>query len=207
MAVGILSTEAQRAAAVDLEDRLKRKIKGTVRRLTVTVGPNGRGARDLGMLPHLGPGYTSLNGQSGKGRPQWPGANLDALYVHESSPLHAFTPSDAESMWLPSLAFFVYHRFKASALDELAHVIIPGHAFTEKGGTVTNMEGRTQRIKPAIDAAWVRPDWKVFQEIADQLGGTWTYDDVDGITADLMQAVAAYGATMLGERVLWSERK
>ena len=207
MAVGILSTEAQRAAAVDLEDRLKRKIKGSVRRLTVTVGPNGRGARDLGILPHVGPGYASLNGQSGKGRLQWPGANLDALYVHESSPLHAFTPSDAESMWLPGLSFFVYHRFKASPLDELAHVIIPGHAFTEKSGTVTNMEGRIQRIKPAIDAAWVRPDWQIFQDIADQLGGTWTYDDVDGITADLMQAVPAYGATVPGERVLWSERK
>src|SRR5439155_1740350 len=91
-----------------------------------------RGAKDLGILPHLGPGYASLNGQAGKGRTEWPGAGLRALYVHESSPLHGFTPSDAESMWLPTLPLIVFHRFKPSPLDEMAHVILPGHAFTEK---------------------------------------------------------------------------
>jgi NADH-quinone oxidoreductase subunit G len=207
-AVGVLSTEANRAAAVDLENRLKRKVKGSVRRLTVTVGPNGRGAKDLGILPHFGPGYVSLNGQSGKGRLEWPGTGLEALYVHESSPLNAFTPSDAESMWLPNLSLLIYHRFKPSPLDELAHVIIPGHAFTEKDGTVTNMEGRVQRIRRAIDADYVRDDWRVFQEIANQLGADWDYGDVAEISADLVRALPPYGpAIAAGERVLWSESR
>ncbi|HEY9288119.1 MAG TPA: molybdopterin-dependent oxidoreductase [Candidatus Dormibacteraeota bacterium] len=205
-AVGILATEANRAGAVDLEGRLKKKIKGSVRRLTVTVGPNGRGAKDLGILPHLGPGYASLNGQAGRGRSEWPGAGLEALYVHESSPLHAFTPNDAESMWLPNLTLLIYHRFKASALDDLAHVIIPGHAFTEKDGSVTNLEGRVQRIKAGIDAAWVREDWRVIQEIANRLGAGWDYDDVAAIRADLIGALPAYAAVNRGERVNWSER-
>jgi formate dehydrogenase major subunit len=110
-------------------------------------------------------------------------------------------------MWLPSLSMVIYHRFKASPLDEVAHVIIPGHAFTEKNGTVTNMEGRIQRIRRAIDAEWVREDWRVIQDIANRLGGEWHYEDVAEITVDLMRSLPAYGATQLGERVLWSERR
>ncbi len=205
-AVGVLATETNRKAAVELQDRLQKKIKGSVRRLIVTSGPNGRGAKDLGILPHLGPGYASLNGQAGKGRVEWPGAGLKAMYIHESSPLHAFRPSDAESMWLPKLPLLILHRFKASPLDEMAHVIIPGHAFTEKTGTVTNMEGRVQRILDAIDAASIREDWRVFQDIANKLGADWQYESVSEITADLVRALPPYGALNQGERARWSER-
>ena len=204
-AVGILATEANKTAAVELQSKLQRKVKGSVRRLLVTTGPNGRGAKDLGILPHLGPGYASLNGQAGKGRTEWPGAGLRALYVHESSPLHGFTPSDAESMWLPTLPLIVFHRFKPSPLDEMAHVILPGHAFTEKDGTVTNMEGRVQRISRGLDADWVLEDWRVLQEIANGLGAGWGYESVADITAELVGSLPPYAALNRGERVLWSE--
>jgi NADH-quinone oxidoreductase subunit G len=206
-AVGILATEANKKAAVELQGKLQKKVKGTVRRLIVTTGPNGRGAKDLGILPHRGPGYVSLNGKSGKGRVEWPGAGVKALYVHESSPLNGFVPSDAESMWMSSLPLLVFHRFKPSPLDEVAHVIIPGHAFTEKDGTVTNMEGRVQRILKGIDAAWVREDWRVFQEIANQMGASWEYESVEKITADLVHALPPYAAVNEGARVLWSESR
>ena len=204
--IGILATEANKKAAVDLQGKLRKKVKGGVRRLIVTTGPNGRGAKDLGILPHRGPGYVSLNGASGKGRVEWPGAGVKALYVHESSPLHGFVPTDAESMWLSALPLVVFHRFKPSPLDEVAHVIIPGHAFTEKDGTVTNMEGRVQRILKGIDAAWVRQDWRVFQEIANHLGASWGYESVEQITADLIHALPPYAAVNQGARVLWSEQ-
>jgi NADH-quinone oxidoreductase subunit G len=206
LAVGILATEADKLAAVDLQGKLAKKVKGSVRRLIVTTGPNGRGAKDLGILPHFGPGYVSLNGQAGKGRLQWPGAGVKGLYVHESSPLHGFTPTDAESMWLSSLPLVVFHRFKASPLDEVAHVILPGHAFTEKYGTVTNMEGRVQRIKRGIDAEWVREDWRVLQQLANAMGAAWAYESVDEITGDLVRALPPYAAVNQQARVLWGER-
>ena len=207
LAVGILATEANKKVAVELQGKLQKKVKGSVRRLIVTTGPNGRGAKDLGILPHIGPGYVSLNGQAGKGRVEWPGAGVKALYVHESSPLNGFKPTDAESMWLSSLPLVVFHRFKPSPLDEVAHVIIPGHAFTEKDGSVTSMEGRVQRILKGIDAAWVREDWRVFQEIANQLGATWDYESVEKITADLVRALPPYAAVNQGARVLWSQQE
>jgi predicted molibdopterin-dependent oxidoreductase YjgC len=109
-------------------------------------------------------------------------------------------------MWLSSLPLVVFHRFKASPLDEVAHVILPGHAFTEKYGTVTNMEGRVQRIKRGIDAEWVREDWLVLQQIANRLGASWAYESVDQITGDLVRALPPYAAVNQEARVLWSER-
>jgi NADH-quinone oxidoreductase subunit G len=206
-AVGILATETAKKQAVELQGKLARKIKGNVRRLIVTTGPNGRGAKDLGLLPHLGPGYASLNGQAGKGRTEWVQAGIKALYVHESSPLHGFKANDAESMWLPTVPLVVVHRFKASPLDQVAQVILPGHAFTEKDGTVTNMEGRVQRIARGIDTAWVREDWQVFQALANRLGASWAYETVGQITRDLVNALPPYEAVNRGERVLWSARR
>jgi predicted molibdopterin-dependent oxidoreductase YjgC len=109
-------------------------------------------------------------------------------------------------MWLASVPLVVFHRFRASPLDEVAHVILPGHAFTEKYGTVTNMEGRVQRIKRGIDAEWVREDWRVLQEIANRLGASWAYESVDQITGDLVRALPPYAAVNQEARVLWSER-
>src|SRR5207248_9489472 len=106
--VGILATESNGKAASELQDRLAKKVKGSVRRLVVTTGPNGRGAKDLGILPYRDPSYVSLNGKSGKGRVELSGAGVKALYVHESSPLHGFTPTDAESMWLSGLPLLLF---------------------------------------------------------------------------------------------------
>ena len=108
-------------------------------------------------------------------------------------------------MWLPTLPLLVFHRFKPSPLDEMAHVVLPGHAFTEKDGTVTNMEGRVQRIARGLDADRVMEDWRVFQEIANGLGASWAYDTVSDITAELVRSLPPYAALNRGERVLWSE--
>jgi NADH-quinone oxidoreductase subunit G len=206
MAVGIIATEANREQALALQDQLGKKLKGSVRRLLVSIGPNGRGARDLGILPGAGPGYASLNGSSGKGRWEWPHAGLKALYVHDPSPLHAFSPAEAEALWVSTLPLLIYHRFKASPLDDMAQVVIPARAFTEKNGTVTNMEGRVQRIGRAIDADAVRDNWRVFQDLANQMGAGWSYEGVNEVLNDLVAAIPEYEAVNRGERALWSRR-
>jgi len=205
-AVGILATVSHKKEATDLQAALGKKVKGSVRRLLVVRGPNGRGANDLGILPNFRPGYEGLNGQSGKGRAEWGKGGIGAAYIFEASPLHAFEATEDERRWLSGLKTLVMHRFRASPLDDLAHVIIPGRAFTEKAGTVTNMEGRVQRIGRAIDADAVPDDWMVLQAIARKLGAPWDYHESSDITADLLDLIPQYAAVDRGERVLWSER-
>ena len=205
-AVGILATVSHKKEATDLQAALGKKVKGSVRRLLVVRGPNGRGANDLGILPNFRPGYEGLNGQSGKGRAEWGKGGIGAAYIFEASPLHAFEATEGERRWLSGLKTLVVHRFRASPLDDLAHVIIPGRAFTEKAGTVTNMEGRVQRIGRAIDADAVPDDWMVLQAIARKLGAPWDYHESSDITADLLDLIPQYAAVDRGERVLWSVR-
>ena len=69
------------------------------------------------------------------------------------------------------------------------------------------MEGRIQRIRTAIDAAWVREDWRVMQAIANRLGAGWDYADIAEITAELVRALPPYAAVNRAERVIWSENR
>src|SRR5207244_913919 len=83
-AVGILATVSHKKEATDLQAALGKKVKGSVRRLLVVRGPNGRGANDLGILPNFRPGYEGLNGQSGKGRAEWGKGGIGAAYIFEA---------------------------------------------------------------------------------------------------------------------------
>jgi len=68
------------------------------------------------------------------------------------------------------------------------------------------MEGRVQRIGRGIDADAVRDNWRVFQDLANQLGAGWAYEGVNDILQDVIRAVPPYEAVNRGERVLWAER-
>jgi NADH-quinone oxidoreductase subunit G len=205
-AVGILATAYRKKDAVDLQAKLHKKIKGSVRRLLVVEAPNGGGARDLGILPNRGPAHTTLNGKGGRGRLEWPTGGVRALYILEPSPLHSFNPTDEELTWLSGLDSVIYHRFRPSALDEVASVVIPGRAFSEKSGSVVNMEGRLQRVSPAVDAAAVPDDWKVLQSLAESLGAGWGYGSLGEVMAGAIEAVPQYRSVSPGERVLWEAK-
>ena len=206
-AVGLLATAARRADLIALHEQLAGKIKGSVRRLVVVRGPNGRGAKDLGVLPMVGPGYAGLDGRAGKARTEWPGAGIRAVYIYDASPLHDFAAGEAELDWLRSLDTVIVQRFRPSPLDEVAHVVLPGRAFPEKDGTVTSMEGRVQRIAAAIDAAAIRDDWKILLGLANALGAGWSYRVVQDVFADLARAMPAYAAAAPSQgRVLWETR-
>jgi NADH-quinone oxidoreductase subunit G len=206
-AVGILATADRAREAADLQSELAGKISGSVRRLVIPWGPNGRGCQDLGLVASTGPGYASLNGTSGRPRGEWMRAGIRAVYIYEASPLYMFEPSAEELKWLGGLDFVVLQRPQTSPLDEVAHVILPGRTHAEKAGTMTNMEGRIQRMNASIDAAAVRDDWRIMQEVARALGADWAYRDVGEVTREVGRAVPAYGRTAPGERVLWSESR
>jgi formate dehydrogenase alpha subunit len=59
---------------------------------------------------------------------------------------------------------------------ELAHVVLPGAAFAEKGGSFTNMEGRVQVFGPAATPLGeARPDWEILTDLATRLGQDFGY--------------------------------
>jgi len=66
--IGLIADETNRAHAAELATALA--AAGSVRRLTITRGINGRGAKDLGLLPNFGPAYGSVTEQGKNGHPK-----------------------------------------------------------------------------------------------------------------------------------------
>ena len=57
-----------------------------------------------------------------------------------------------------------------------ADVVLPGAPSLEKEGTFTSTERRIQRLYQVLEPLeGCRPDWKITQDIANQLGADWHY--------------------------------
>lgn len=59
---------------------------------------------------------------------------------------------------------------------EFAHVVLPCLSWAERSGTYTNMEGRTQYLRKALDANG-REDWRIVTEVSRHLGYEMNYSE------------------------------
>uniref|UniRef100_A0A158P751 NADH-ubiquinone oxidoreductase 75 kDa subunit, mitochondrial n=1 Tax=Angiostrongylus cantonensis TaxID=6313 RepID=A0A158P751_ANGCA len=65
-------------------------------------------------------------------------------------------------------AFIVYQGHHGDNGAEMADVVLPGAAYTEKEGTYVNTEGRAQRSLPAVSPPGdARVDWKIVRAISE----------------------------------------
>jgi NADH-quinone oxidoreductase subunit G len=80
--------------------------------------------------------------------------------------------------------FTVYIGSHGDAGVQVADVILPGAAFSEKHGTYVNLEGRVQvserATHPPGDA---RSDWSILRALSDVLGRPLPFDDLDQLRA------------------------
>jgi NADH-quinone oxidoreductase subunit G len=145
---------------------------------------NSRGAADMGLYPHLLPGYQSVEGESalraeyGARFPQQSGLDLAqmfeaagrnelaALYVAGDDPVERFGVA-AEGL---RNTFVVVQDMFMTATAKLADVVLPTSNLYEKSGTVTNTFGDLQLVKKSADRAGVRSDLELIVRIADTIG-------------------------------------
>lgn len=83
---------------------------------------------------------------------------------------------------LPKDAFVVYQGHHGDRSAQLADVILPGAAFTEKSGTFINTEGRVQVTRAATSMPGAaRDDWKIIRAISEFVGAPLPYDDIEAL--------------------------
>jgi NADH-quinone oxidoreductase subunit G len=114
---------------------------GILRRTDKTA--NGRGARDLEVLP--GQGGLDTRGMiaaAGDGR-------LKALFVLDED-LMAALPDPAAGQALAALPLLVTTGLLPNRTTPLAHAVLPTLGFAEKAGSFTNHQGRIQKIRRAL---------------------------------------------------------
>jgi len=125
-------------------------------------GSNSRGAADMGVFPHLGPGYVPL-ADPGMALPDILAAeDLEALWVVGANPL-----KNAEL--ISSRAFVVVQDLFLTETAQRAHVVLPAACAYEKSGTVTNVTGEVQRLQPAVQVVGPKSDLEIFGLLAREL--------------------------------------
>lgn len=80
---------------------------------------------------------------------------------------------------IPKDSFVVYQGHHGDRGAQIADVILPGVAYTEKSGTYVNTEGRAQMTRAATSSPGVtREDWKIIRAASEYLGVPLPYDDL-----------------------------
>jgi formate dehydrogenase major subunit len=84
-------------------------------------------------------------------------------------------------------AFTVVQAGFESALTSRADVVLPMAIWAERGGTLTNTEGRVQKANPAVKPfAEAKPDWEIVSLLARRLGRKLG-DSLDEVSARAAQ--------------------
>jgi NADH-quinone oxidoreductase subunit G len=151
--------------------------------LIAPASTNGRGIREAGVHPAMGPGYAALDAP-GLDAPGIAGAlaggELSVLYLLHADPLRAYPDRVA---WLAALGaaqtVIAHESVLTDTIREFADVVFPAEAYPEKEGTLVAPDGRVQRLRPAIGratppgkprGAGARATWQVLSEVAEHAG-------------------------------------
>lgn len=80
-----------------------------------------------------------------------------------------------------------------------ADVVLPLATYAEIDGTVTNLERRIQRLRPAISAAGeALPGWQIVCDLANRMGGRFFYGSAAEVMLEISQAVPIYAGVTYG---------
>ncbi|KAL6251761.1 ndufs1 NADH-ubiquinone oxidoreductase subunit [Rhinocladiella similis] len=141
--------------------------------------------------------------------PEWQGYNVlqraasraGAYEVGFVTPSKKVAETQAKMVWLlgadeiskadiPKDAFVVYQGHHGETGAQLADVILPAAAYTEKSGTYVNTEGRVQITRTAVSLPGAaRTDWKIIRAASEFLGVPLPYDDLE-VLRDRMEEVS-----------------
>lgn len=141
--------------------------------------------------------------------PEWQGYNVlqraasraAAYEVGFTTPSPEVAQAKPKMVWLlgadevsrsdvPSDAFVVYQGHHGDRGAQLADVVLPGAAYTEKSGTYINTEGRVQMTRAATSLPGAaRDDWKIIRAISEFLGAPLPYDDIEALR-DRMEEIS-----------------
>jgi NADH-quinone oxidoreductase subunit G len=193
--------------------------------IEIPSAANGRGLREVGCLPGLGPGLADAEAAGMRSHEivRAAGDEVQALVL-----VHADTERDLpdRGLWPDALeraaAVIAFADFRTESLEEHAQVVFPAESYAEKEGTITHPDGRVQRVRQAIGRPnQVRAEWSVLAELSARLdapldvpsrGGPEgvTPQSVPAVTAAVADAVPFYAGLTLdeigGRGVRWQER-
>jgi NADH-quinone oxidoreductase subunit G len=197
--------------AVEAVVRLGEKLPGRTRYIALGDYSNSRGAADIGLLPHLLPGYRSVGDAMARALfeeswkcsiPGLPGQCLEemvrsvrdgkvsALYVVGANPLKGQDPAEYRGR-----SFLVAQDLFLHETAEAADVFLPAASAYEKSGSVTNTCGELQRLRKAMDVPGTRTDLDILARLAGAMGAAGFATRTEEILEEICRVVPGYSAS------------
>jgi NADH-quinone oxidoreductase subunit G len=193
-----------------LADGLALRNRSGAGLLGVPAWTNGRGLREVGVLPDAGPGLSAV-ASAGMDVAGMASAELTALWLMGVDPLVDLPNRAGWQRALDRATTVVAHAaFLTEGIREHATVVFPAESYAEKEGTVTHPDGRVQRLRPAIGHQGdSRFGWQVLADVSRRLGLDLGVHTAGMVFAQLTAAVPFYGGLTLdqigGRGVRWGE--
>jgi len=176
---------------------------------------NAQGARDMGTLPGLLPGYQSSGDPlvRKKFEEAWGkslllekgltalamikaarAGKLKGMYIMGENLLRSFPEGPYVEEACRKLDFLVVQDLFLGETAKLAHVALPACSFAEKEGTMTSAERRVQRLRAATEPVGQSlPDWKILAEISRRMGLPKDYRSPQEVMEEIKELVPIYG--------------
>jgi predicted molibdopterin-dependent oxidoreductase YjgC len=161
------------------------------------VGPQSNmvGVVEMGGVPALLPGYRPVEAKGLSAVEMFQAAakgKLKALFVVGENPLITL-PRGLVEDGLKNLELLVVQDMFRSETAEKAHVFLPALSFAESNGTMTNCEGRVQRVRkglePPRDLRW---GGEVFADVASFMDKEMPVASPSGVFDEMVQANPLY---------------
>ena len=157
--------------------------------LSLTGQPNAMGGREVGGLStmlavHLGFDAKSIakveefwntegiSDKAGLTATQMLHANLDVLIISHTDPIYHLPNRNLIEQLIEKIPLVVeINAYRASETSKYAHILLPAAPWGEKEGTQTNLDRTiTKQEKLTRISIDCKPDWEIFQMIANALG-------------------------------------
>jgi formate dehydrogenase major subunit len=167
---------------------------------------NVQGACDFGTMPAWMPGYEAVQSEEIRAKyekawgakiPAEPGLNnhqmieaidrgkLKAMYLFGEEMAFVDSNSNHVDSAFEKLEFFVVQDIFFSRTAQFADVVLPAAPNLEKDGTFTNTERRIQRFHKVFEPLGdSKPDWEIFQLVANRMGANWSYTHPSELMAE-----------------------
>ena len=164
---------------------------------------NGRGLREVGVLPDAAAGLRPVT-TAGRSLPEiadgLADGSLGALLTIKTDPLADLQGRPAWRAALTKADYVAVSGFLTEGVATYADVVFPAEAPAEQEGTLTHPDGRLQRARPAIKKPdGVKPGWWILAQLASRLGDRTPLYTAGMVYAELVDDVAFYAGITLDD--------
>ena len=157
---------------------------------------NSRGAYDMGVYPHLGPGLVPVKTEGKNTHRILRGAaegEIKSLFIVGEDLLARYPDRDLAKEALNRAEFVVVADTFVHETAQAADVFLPVATFCESEGTYTNVAGHVQRVERAlVPLSGSAPAWRLMHVLAQRLGAECDLANPAAVFEVLTQEVKPY---------------